>query len=226
VSWLLMFADYSRYTRSAKGGAVAVFLSLALTSVWFMLLGLVMSRVAGVSDPGAMLAVTGMGVLGAVLLTLATLTTNFVNIYMSSLAWKSLLPRTPDQASVWSIGLIGAALSLLSTAWIDRYADFMLLLGGLLVPVGGILIAHFVVRRSAVQVEELYAADGRYARGLGVSGAGAIAWAGGAATYLAAQRWGSTIPALVVAAGLYLVLSWRRDHSSPASPKITRAMAE
>ena len=93
VSWILMFADYSRYTRSVRGSAIAVFLGLALTSAWMMPLGAIAARAAGTSDPGAMLDAVGLGAAGALLLTLATLTTNFVNIYMSSLAWKSLAPR-------------------------------------------------------------------------------------------------------------------------------------
>src|SRR6266487_5252131 len=111
VSWILMFADYSRYTKSARGSATAVFFGLALTSAWMMPLGVIAARVAGSSDPGTMLSGVGLGAAGAMLLTIATITTNFVNIYMSSLAWKSLFPRAHDGAVVWSIGLIGTALS-------------------------------------------------------------------------------------------------------------------
>ena len=92
VTWLLMFADYPRFVRSARGAGVAVFLGLALTALWFMPLGFIASMAAQSSDPGAMVAAVGIGWWGAVLLALATLTTNFVNIYMSALAFKSLLP--------------------------------------------------------------------------------------------------------------------------------------
>ena len=78
---------------------MAVFLGLLLTSLWMMPLGLAAARVAGSQDPGAMMHAIGLGWAGAVLMVLATVTTNFVNIYMSGLAWKSLFPRTGDQ---WS----------------------------------------------------------------------------------------------------------------------------
>jgi purine-cytosine permease-like protein len=45
VSWILMFADYSRYTRSERKSAWAVFLGLLLTSLWMMPLGLAAARV-------------------------------------------------------------------------------------------------------------------------------------------------------------------------------------
>ena len=72
----------------------------------------------------------GIGWWGAVLLALATLTTNFVNIYMSALAFKSLRPDARDATAVWLIGGIGAALGLLSNAWIEQFAGFTLLLAG------------------------------------------------------------------------------------------------
>ncbi len=52
VSWILMFADYSRYTRSVRGSAVAVFLGLAVTSAWMMPLGAIAARAAGTERSG------------------------------------------------------------------------------------------------------------------------------------------------------------------------------
>jgi len=207
VSWILMFADYSRYTASARRGLVAVFLGLTLSSLWFMPLGALAGRAAGGPDPGAMVDALHLGIAGAVLIALGTVTTNFVNIYLSALAWKSLIPRASDAASVWSIGIVGAALSLLSRSWLDRYADLMIVLGGLLVPVGGILLARFVLERRPVDVAALYDRSGPYGRGR--FAAAALAWTLGAITYFAAERIGGTLPALVVAGAAYRVLATR-----------------
>lgn len=204
VSWILMFADYSRYTRSPGRAAAAVFLGLALTSLWFMPLGLLAARAAGAVEPGAMLAAVGLGPAGAVLLSLGTLTTNFVNVYLSSLALKSLWPRLSEAVSVWSTGLIGAALSALSMAWLERYASFMLVLGGVLVPVGGVLLAHYFVLREPVDVASLYEAKGPAAACGGFSVAGLTAWAAGAAAYFAASPSGGTLPGLAVAMAVYV----------------------
>jgi purine-cytosine permease-like protein len=207
VSWILMFADYSRYTASARRGLIAVFLGLTLSSLWFMPLGALAGRAAGGPDPGAMVDALHLGIAGAVLIALGTVTTNFVNIYLSALAWKSLIPRASDAASVWSIGIVGAALSLLSRSWLDRYADLMIVLGGLLVPVGGILLARFVLERNPVDVAALYDRSGPYGRGR--FAAAALAWTLGAITYFAAERIGGTLPALVVAGAAYRVLATR-----------------
>jgi NCS1 family nucleobase:cation symporter-1 len=209
VSWILMFADYSRYTRSARGSAVAVFLGLAATSAWMMPLGAIAAQAAGSSDPGAMLSAVGLGAAGAVLLTLATVTTNFVNIYMSSLAWKSLAPGASDGAVIWAIGIIGTALGAIPGVWLEQYTNFMVILGALLVPVGGVLIAHYylgpvrVVRMDEAFISELYNEAGAFR---GFSTAGLLAWAAGAVAFFAAGSIGGTIPALAVSVAVYLCL--------------------
>jgi purine-cytosine permease-like protein len=208
VSWILMFADYSRYTASERTSSMAVFLGLLLTSLWMMPLGLAAARVAGSQDPGAMMRAIGLGWAGAVLMVLATVTTNFVNIYMSGLAWKSLFPRAGDQWSVWSIGLIGTALGLLYGSWLDRYADFMVILGGVLVPVGGVLLAHFRLGGARTVVADLYAPEGPYR---GVNMAGVMAWAAGAAVYFFARPWGGTLPGLLTAVLVYRFVSRQRQ---------------
>jgi len=212
VSWILMFADYSRYTRSPGGSATAVFVALASTSIWMMPLGAVAARAAGTSDPGAMLQAVGLGAAGAVLLTLATLTTNFVNIYMSSLAWKSLMPRAGDTAVIWSIGLIGTALGAVPGVWLEQYTSFMVILGGVLVPIGGLLIAHYYIRPARLDeslVAEMYDADGPFK---GVSIPGIAAWSAGAIVFFAAGKWtdvGGTLPSLATSIIVYAVSARR-----------------
>ena len=209
VTWLLMFADYTRYTRSARGAAVAVFFGLALTALWFMPLGFIAARIASSADPGAMVGALGVGWWGAILLSIATLTSNFVNIYMSALALKSLKPDLGDQPSVWLIGGIGAVLSLLSTVWITRFADFTVLLAGLLVPIGGILLAHNFILRRPVVIDELYDVRGSSAAHWGWSPAGLSAWIAGAVTFYSAARLGGVLPSLVVAIGVYALVEAR-----------------
>ena len=206
VSWILMFADYSRYTRSPRGSGAAVFLGLALTSAWMMPLGVIAARTAGTSDPGAMLSAVGLGASGAVLLTVATLTTNFVNIYMSALAWKSLVPRASDGAVIWSIGLVGSALSAVPGVWLDEYTNIMVILGAVLVPVGGVLVAHFYlppIHLDEAGIDELYKETGAYR---GFSAAGLVAWAAGVLAFFAAGSIGGTIPALAVSVVAYVAL--------------------
>jgi purine-cytosine permease-like protein len=207
VSWVLMFADYSRFTASARASRAAVFLGLAVSSLWFMPLGAVAGLAAGGPDPGAMIEALQLGLAGALLMALGTLTTNFVNIYLSALAWRSLFPRVPDGASVWSIGLVGTALALFSRAWLDSYAELMIVLGALLVPVGGILLARFVATDEPVSVAALYDRRGAYASGRLLPAA--VAWLLGAIVFFAAETYGGTLPSLAVSGLAYRALATR-----------------
>lgn len=206
VSWLLMFADYSRFTPSGRTSARAVFLGLGLTALWLMPMGWRLAQHAGSADPGAMLAAADVGAAAAVLIVLATITTNFVNIYLSALAWRSVMPAVPDATAVWVVGLVGTALGL-TGGWLDRFAGFMTVLGSVLVPVGGVFIAHFVIGRRATDVAALYDPNGPRA-GLRWPGLAAVA-TGVAAFYLAPA--GATLAGLVAAMGSYLVLARRAD---------------
>jgi NCS1 family nucleobase:cation symporter-1 len=203
VSWLLMFADYSRYTRSGRSAAVAVWAGLALPAFWLMPLGLRLAQIAGSADPGAMLASLGRGWWTAALITLASVTTNFVNIYMSSLAWKTLTKGTSSAAAVWSIGIVGTALGLISTVWLTRFADLMVILGSILVPVGGVLLAHFVVMKRSIDATTIYDSASMPAFRI----AGLAAWVAGFVVYKVAAPIGATLPALATSVVVYIVLS-------------------
>jgi purine-cytosine permease-like protein len=201
----LMFADYSRYTRSGRAAAAAVFAGLAIPALWLMPVGWSLARIAGSDDPGRMLSAAGVGWWTAALITLASVTTNFVNIYLSSLAWRTLSPRSTGVGSVWTIGLIGTALGLISTGWLTRFADLMVLLGSILVPVGGVFLAHFIVLRRPVDIARIYSTASLPA----FSVAGVSAWIAGIIVYKLAAPIGATLPALATSMVVYVALESR-----------------
>ena len=207
VSWLLMFADYSRYTRSGRAAATAVFAGLAVPALWLLPVGWSLARIAGSDDPGTMLAAAGVGWWTAVLITLASVTTNFVNIYLSSLAWRTLAPRSTGAGSVWTIGLIGTGLGLISSGWLTRFAELMVLLGSILVPVGGVFLAHFVVLKKPIEVARLY----DHASLPAINVAGMAAWVAGFIVYKLATPIGATLPALATSMVVYALMANRQS---------------
>ncbi len=214
TTWLLMFGDYSRYSRSGRAASVAVFGGLALTSLWFIPLGLFASTIARSSDPGAMVYAVGLGWWGGILVVLATLTTNFVNIYMSALAMKSLRPATGDRAAIWLIGGVSAAISVLSSAWLDRLATFTLVLAGVFVPIGGLLLAHFLFRRAGDHPDALYFGRDGTPPPVGLwSMPGLVAWLAGIAVFYGFASAGGVFPSLVVSIVAYLALAGWRDRA-------------
>jgi purine-cytosine permease-like protein len=178
---------------------------LAIPALWLMPVGWSLARIAGSDDPGTMLAAAGVGWWTAVLITLASVTTNFVNIYLSSLAWRTLAPRSTGAGSVWTIGLMGTALGLISSGWLTRFADLMVLLGSILVPVGGVFLAHFVVLKKPINLSRIYDATLLPAFNI----AGIAAWIAGFIVYTLAAPIGATLPALATSMAIYAMFSAR-----------------
>ena len=90
----------------------------------------------------------------------------------------------------------------------------MVALGAVLVPVGGVLMAHYYMRRVRVDevfLAQLYDANGPFR---GVSIPGMTAWLAGAVAYFASESIGGTIPALAVSVCVYLAMGRRTDVGS------------
>ncbi|REJ85459.1 MAG: hypothetical protein DWQ36_11840 [Acidobacteria bacterium] len=204
VSWSLMFADYTRYQRSEAAASRAVFFGLTLTSGWLMTLGLIAARTVGSNDPAQLVLASGLPAAALLVLALATVTTNFVNLYLSGLAIRTLVPAAPQRATIVVVGLVGTALSAADQRLLDRYAAFMGLLATLLLPIVAIALVHFFWLRRGDRD-----AGSATSSTTAVSFLPAwIAWAAGAATYQAIARLapavGATGATLVVAALVYL----------------------
>jgi nucleobase:cation symporter-1, NCS1 family len=207
VSWSLMFADYTRFQRRESGATLAVLLGLACSSVWLMLVGAGAARLGGGNDPTAMVLGLGAPSVALLIIGLSTITTNFVNLFLSALALRALTPRAPRAGSVLLIGAVGTGVGLLTEDLLGRYADFMGLIATALLPIVAVALVHFFVIGGGVEVRSSW------------SRPALAAWLSGVVCYQAlstlAPGLGATLPTLLVAGAVY----WA---SSPA-PAATAA---
>jgi purine-cytosine permease-like protein len=79
----------------------------------------------------------------------------------------------------------------------------MVLLGSVMVPVGGVFLAHFIVLKRPIDVTAIY--DQARQRAFNVGGM--IAWVAGFIVYRVAAPIGATLPALATAMIVYLLLA-------------------
>ena len=108
---------------------------------------------------------------------------------------------------MWTIGLIGTALGLISSGWLTRFADLMVLLGSILVPVGGVFLAHFVLMKRPIDIVKVYDRASMPAFNI----AGVAGWAVGVIVYRLAAPIGATLPALATSMLIYWALAGRRQ---------------
>ncbi len=207
VSWCLMFADYTRFQRREGDASRAAFFGLAITSAWLMVLGAGAGQLGGGNDPTDMVLGAGLPLAALVLMALSTVTTNFVNLYLSSLAIKNLRPQAPSRPTILMVGVVGTVFGLLSPHILDRYAGFMGWIGTTLLPIVGIALVHFFWLAPRIKNP---AEVPRW------RGAALIAWLVGVVTYQSLGRWGwpfgATLPTLLATAVAYALLSRKTAH--------------
>jgi len=247
VSWLPLVGDYSRFARRAIPSALGTYAGYAIANVWFFTLGMLYVQ-ALQTDPGGfidalvkmMLPLT-VGWLALIVLLVGETDEAFANIYSTAVSVQNLAPRLTHAVLAVAVGvvaiIVAVSLDLLG------YETFLFLIGGVFVPVFGILIAdYFVLRRGRYDVDQLERRGGAYWYDGGVAVAGFVAWALGFLVYAHAAQppwllehadfvswvpvWmthiGGTIPGFFVSfvaylAGAQLYLSMRSRPIEPAA---------
>jgi NCS1 family nucleobase:cation symporter-1 len=172
----LSIPDFSRYAKSQRDQVLGQALGLPLSMAMFAFIGAAVTNATAVifgeriADPVALLArVGGAGtvVIAMVGLTVATLTTNIAaNVVAPANGFSNL---RPGAISFQTGAVITAVIGILMMPW-KLYTDaaayiftWLIGYGALLGPVGGVMIAdYFVLRRTRLELEDLYRRGGAY----------------------------------------------------------------
>lgn len=142
--------DMTRYNRGVADVIKQTVLGITLGEYVIGLIGVLLAHAVRTGDVVAIVTSTS-GTAGTVILIAATLKINDWNLYSSSLGFVNIIDtlfgRRVNRALV-TIGL-GAAGTLLAAAGIlDRFQDFLTILGIAVPPIAGIMVAeYFLVRR-------------------------------------------------------------------------------
>lgn len=189
----LNIPDFTREAKSQRDQALGQFLGLNTTMPFYAFVGVAVTSATVVIfgetiwDPVELLARFDHPVLIAVAmlaLTLATLTTNLAaNVVAPATAFSNFLPK---RITLRAGGIITGILGILMMPW-KLIADpsgyiFTWLIGysALLGPIGGILVCdYFVLRRTDLELGELFRTDGAYAYRGGYNPAALIALVAG-----------------------------------------------
>ena len=188
----LNIPDFTRYARSQKDQIVGQALGLPTTMTLFAFIGVAVTSATAIIFPGGgviwdpveLLGKIGgpfTVVLSMVALSIATLTTNLAaNVVSPANDFSNLAPH---RISFRTGGLITAFLGIVIMPWkllsSSQGYIFTWLVGysALLGPIGGILIAdYFVLRRTRLDVADLYRRGGRYEYARGINPAAVVAF--------------------------------------------------
>jgi len=219
ISWLPLVSDYTRYAAVPGRGLRGTWWGYFLVSSWMFAVGLLTALAAGTGTPETALLqlLGGHGLLwpAVLIILLSTVTTTFLNIYSNAVSAQSLFPRAGTRPLVLIGGVLGTALALGFDA--TRYEGFLLLIGSAFCPLFGVVLAdYFVLKRGRYDVADLFQ-RGRYWYTGGFNLRALAAWAAGVALYQVCARYGfpagASLPALLGAALLYVLISFGRKES-------------
>ncbi len=201
VSWLPLIADYTRYAQAPRDAFWGSYVGFAVANMWFYLLGAMLSLVWPLQSASpAMLASAILSLGGGLLAMVAILvdeTDNaFADLYSAAVSVQNIVPWISQKALIVLLGLVSLALAAFFRA--SSYVDFLLIFGGIFVPLFGVLIAGVLRTRDGADV-------------VTAPWPGFAAWACGIASYEAVSHWapqiGASLPAFAVSFIVYWLLS-------------------
>lgn len=221
LSWLPLVADYSRFGRSVAGSFFGSWTGYFVSSFLMYALGLGAALATGTADIVGILTGLGMGAAALFIVAFSTLTTAFLDVYSTAVSTQNLFPHLRERHLILAAGVMGTLVAAFFP--IERYESFLLFIGGVFVPLFGIVLSdYFLLRRRKLLVQELFRPGGAYWYVRGVNPVAMLAWVVGAVTYYACTRtgfWmGASIPSLAVAGLIYVLgmVRWASRLSAPA----------
>ena len=211
IAGAVLAPDMTRFNRTTGDVVKQTVVSITLGQYVLGLIGVVLAYAIQSADVVTIFAATS-GTIGIIILVSATIKINDWNLYSSSLGFVNTLStvfglRVNRVVATIAIGVVGTALSALGI--LDRFTDFLTLLGVALPPIAGIMVAeYFLVRRWRPALDESRAEGRLPATEPGWVPATLVIWVGAAALGWWTEQEQFGIPALnslVVAGVVYLI---------------------
>ncbi len=200
LSWFPLISDYTSLARTKKGALIAPFCGYFIGSCWMYVIGMAGGLLSGSPDPTKIMLAANLGLTALAILGLSTVTTTFLDVYSAGISLINIFPKVNDRMAAVGFTLIGTAIALIFP--IERYTDFLYVLGSVFSPLIAILLSDYFIRKC----------DNRSRRADAVATVSLVA---GIAFYylIKAQELpiGSTLTTIVFTAALHYVFRrWRR----------------
>jgi cytosine permease len=157
IAGAVLTPDMTRFNRTTGDVVKQTVVSITLGQYVLGLVGVLLAYAIQSADVVTIFAATS-GTLGVIILVSATVKINDWTLYSSSLGFVNTLStvfgvRVNRVVATIAIGVVGTALSALGI--LDRFADFLTILGVALPPIAGIMVAeYFLVRRWRPALDE------------------------------------------------------------------------
>ena len=202
ISWWPLVSDYNRFAEKARGGFLGTLSGYTLSNTWFYFLGAAIAVIAGVQDIITAISTIFLGNLALVLILVDETDNAFADIYSTAVSLQNISPKTRQWKFIAATTILGVVLAL--TLPLEEYEGFLLMIGGLFVPLLGTLIAYHYTRKS-IDINKFYGDSPKIVAG------SLTAWILGVAVYFYVANYlpwiGASIPSFATSAILTLLAS-------------------
>ncbi|MGN0844334.1 MAG: putative hydroxymethylpyrimidine transporter CytX [Kiritimatiellia bacterium] len=214
LSWLPLIADYTKEAERPVPAVFASALIYTITSCWMYGIGLSAAYCLGKTDIGQIMLLAGPGAIGLLIVVFSTVTTTFLDAYSAGESAKSLWSRMPAKWFGVAVCAVGVVLAIDDV--MDRYLDFLYLIASVFAPMAAVqLVDYFVLRHrvaasggSVVSILAWAVGFCVYHLCLGASSPFVVIFSGLESIFTRiASPFGASLPAMVVAAVVAIVLS-------------------
>ncbi|MCL5808675.1 MAG: putative hydroxymethylpyrimidine transporter CytX [Deltaproteobacteria bacterium] len=141
LSWFPLISDYTSLARTRKGALIAPFCGYFLGSCWMYAIGMAGGLLSGSPDPTQIMLAANLGLMALAILGLSTVTTTFLDVYSAGISLINIFPRVSDRMAAVGFAAIGTAAALVFP--IDRYTEFLYVLGSVFSPLIAILLTDY-----------------------------------------------------------------------------------
>lgn len=230
LAWVLGIAEFTRYTRTPAAATIAPLLGASAALIWFVFIGVVatigVAITTGVfdpenSDPSSLVSNLGLGWLALVMIIVACVTTNVVNLMAAGISITNVTKKIKPLHSIWAVTILAGFLMLIPlymSSFLDAFMGFLDYIGMALSALLGILLAdYFFVHKRKYKVSELELEGGSYWYYKGVNLKAIIVWIAGVIFYLTTNTLtfftevtGAVYPTIIVTAVLYIIASKKK----------------
>ncbi|SMQ81492.1 cytosine permease [Bacillus sp. OV166] len=142
--------DFSRFARNGKDVFWMTTIGTIVGEMGVGMVAVLMAHAAKTSDVVSIMLQTS-GWLGAAVVVFSTVKINNLNLYSSSLGFTNIIDslfRVKVNRAIVTlvIGVIGTVLSIMGI--LDRFVDFLVLLGIMIPPIAGIMVVDYFVLKT------------------------------------------------------------------------------
>lgn len=227
LAWVLGVAEFTRYTPTVKTATVAPLMGALAALAWFAFVGVISTIGAALttgvynpdnSDPSSLVTNLGLGWVALVLIVVACVTTNVVNLMAAGVSITNVTKKVKPLQSIWLVTIVAGILMLVPlymTSFLDTFTMFLEYIGMVLSALLGVLVAdYFFVKRRKYDVSEFEVVGGKYWYYKGVNLKAVAVWVIGVVFHLMIQNIsffmetiGAIYPTILMTTILYTVIS-------------------